>query len=955
MMKRRNWATLLGLGLFLGALLIVSALAAIPKPQSAGAVPTLMVLPPAQAAAALPTSSVPAPPAAPPVTEAPRAAADEPATTQPAEASSEPAEPVTAAPTWTPLVLPPALPAAAILAQPGVPLNPPAQPVTVPGQVVIRFAPNASQAERAAYLAQIGGTVMSEIAALDTVVVSVPAEVALAPLAGSPAVAQAEPDYLASALAAAPNDPLYPEQWALAAIGAPEAWAVRSSSAAPVTVAVIDSGICAGHPDLAGRIVAGYDFLDNDDLPQDTFGHGCAVSAIVAANANDGMGMAGVAPNARIMPLRVLDEHGIGPYSAVAAALVYAADHGAQVINLSLGGAAASSVLEDAVQYALNKGVAVVAAAGNGGATAPILYPAAYSPVIAVGAFDASGAPASFSSGGTSADVLAPGVNILSAALDGGYTRLNGTSFAAPYVAAAIALGYTPAGPGALLWLGAGEQPDAAVPTALPTGTAVDLAPYQALLDRASAEGTVRVIAALAVPFSPEAGLDAQAVQAQREQVAAAQASVMSAMSGQNAVVVAESQLWTIPYLALELDGAALVHLLNLPEVSGVEEDALLAPSLQSSVPVVEADDAWAAGYDGTGQTVAVLDTGAQADHPFLNGKVVSEACFSSQSGFTYTLCPFGGTAETGPGSASPAICVARGIGSGCSHGTHVSGIAAGSNGSVGGQPINGIARGANLIEIIVFSEVRNATTCGGPSTCALAYTSNIISGLQRTYDLRGAYSIASANISIGGGQFSGFCDTQSIKASIDQLKGVGIATVIASGNDSFTNSVSFPACVSSAVSVGATNDADVVASFSNSGPQLDLLAPGVAITSSVIGGGYESWGGTSMAAPHVAGAWAILNQCNPNATVDQVLAALVNTGQLVTDSRNGRVTPRIRIKAALDWLDANVGCTVPPTPTHTPTNTPVASNTPVATATNTPSPQPNRIINGTFSNGLAN
>lgn len=103
-----------------------------------------------------------------------------------------------------------------------------------------------------------------------------------------------------------------------------------------MTVAVIDSGICASHPDLAGRIVDGWDFLESDAVPQDDFGHGCSIAGVIAANMNDGIGIAGVALNAQIMPLRVLNASGVGSYSDVAAAIVYAADNGAQVINLSL-------------------------------------------------------------------------------------------------------------------------------------------------------------------------------------------------------------------------------------------------------------------------------------------------------------------------------------------------------------------------------------------------------------------------------------------------------------------------------------------------------------------------------------------------------------------------------------------------------------------------------------------
>lgn len=235
------------------------------------------------------------------------------------------------------------------------------------------------------------------------------------------------------------NDPRYPEQWALPAIGAPQAWGEMPADAPNVTVAVIDSGICASHPDLEGRILEGWDFVQNDSTPQDDFGHGCSVSGIIAANTNNGVGIAGVAPNAQIMPLRVLDSVGAGSYSNVASAIVYAADHDAQVINLSLGGASSSTTLENAVNYAIFKSVIVVAAAGNNG-TEGALYPAAYPDVIVVGSVDSNLQHSSFSNYGSQIDIWAPGRDILTTKRDGSYGLVSGTSFAAPYVAGAEAI-----------------------------------------------------------------------------------------------------------------------------------------------------------------------------------------------------------------------------------------------------------------------------------------------------------------------------------------------------------------------------------------------------------------------------------------------------------------------------------------------------------------------------------
>jgi thermitase len=311
----------------------------------------------------------------------------------------------------------------------------------IPDQVVIQFAPDATEAERTSYIQSLGGTVVNQIDALDTVVVTVSGEIAQEPLPESPAIAAAEPDYYVSALDLIPNDPSYSEQWALSAIGAPSAWEQMPADAPQVTVAVIDSGICASHLDLAGRILDGWDFIESDAVPQDDFGHGCSVSGVIAANMNDGLGIAGVAPNAQIMPLRVLNGSGVGSYSDVAAAIVYAADNGAKVINLSLGGSNPSSTLENAVNYAISKGTVVVAAAGNNG-TEGALYPAAYPDVIAVGSVDPDLKHSSFSNYGSQIDIWAPGRNILTTKRDGSYGLVSGTSFAAPYVAGAEAIKY---------------------------------------------------------------------------------------------------------------------------------------------------------------------------------------------------------------------------------------------------------------------------------------------------------------------------------------------------------------------------------------------------------------------------------------------------------------------------------------------------------------------------------
>ncbi|MBN8595701.1 MAG: S8 family serine peptidase [Anaerolineae bacterium] len=355
------------------------------------------------------------------------------------------------------------------------PQIPPVEPI--PQQIVVQFSPAASAEERLAYIASIGGTVVEQIESLNSMVVNVPVSTTAQSLPASAIVAASEPDYQVQAQGAfIPNDPVYPQQWALPAIGAPDAWGSMPANAARVTVAVIDSGVCLDHPDLQGRILPGWDYIDNDSVPQDTFGHGCGVAGIIAANLNDSIGMAGLAPNALILPLRVLNGSGIGAYSDLAAAIVRATDDGAQVINLSLGGAVNSTVLENAVNYAIARGVTVVAAAGNTGSE-QVLYPAAYAPVIAVGAVNAELQPASFSARGAGVDIWAPGQNILTTRLDGALAPGSGTSFAAPFVAGAVAVlvgvseTLTINFNGGMLWLDADNTPVTPTSDHYPTST----------------------------------------------------------------------------------------------------------------------------------------------------------------------------------------------------------------------------------------------------------------------------------------------------------------------------------------------------------------------------------------------------------------------------------------------------------------------------------------------------
>lgn len=283
-------------------------------------------------------------------------------------------------------------------------------------------------------------------------------DAALSALRSDPTVAYAEPAYKVKAfdlpatgfkgLGFNLNDPMYAQQYAPQIVHAPEAWSVTRG--AGVTVAVVDTGVDVTHPEFQGRIVPGYNATNHTDNAKDDNGHGTHVAGIVAAAANNGAGIVGIAPEAKVMPVKVLEADGSGSDAGVADGIVWAVDHGAQVINMSLGGPGESKVLADAVAYALSKGVAVLAAMGNDGSNEKS-YPAAYPGVLAVGATDNKDQAADFSQWGEWISVSAPGVQILSTfptyqcnlneyGFPKVYAVLDGTSMATPAVAGLAAL-----------------------------------------------------------------------------------------------------------------------------------------------------------------------------------------------------------------------------------------------------------------------------------------------------------------------------------------------------------------------------------------------------------------------------------------------------------------------------------------------------------------------------------
>ena len=263
----------------------------------------------------------------------------------------------------------------------------------------------------------------------------------VAAFSASPLVAAAEPNLIVSvARQPMPDDPLYQggNQWHLDMIGIEEAWAITTGSP-EVLVAVVDSGIKADHPDLAGKVVGGYDFVNERAEVVDDNGHGTMVASFITANTNNHQGLAGLAPETRLLAFKALDASGGGSHFDVARAIVAAANAGARVINLSLGGLVSTRITQIAADYAHARGAVVVAASGNDGTYQPN-FPAAGRGAIAVGATDRQDEVALFSQRGAHVAVVAPGSGVLGANRAGEQTVASGTSFSAPIVSGVVAL-----------------------------------------------------------------------------------------------------------------------------------------------------------------------------------------------------------------------------------------------------------------------------------------------------------------------------------------------------------------------------------------------------------------------------------------------------------------------------------------------------------------------------------
>lgn len=395
---------------------------------------------------------------------------------------------------------------------------------------------------------------------------------------------------------------------------------------------------------------------------------------------------------------------------------------------------------------------------------------------------------------------------------------------------------------------------------------------------------TVRVVVALQPP--PQ-GSD---VGIQTQEVDDRQTRVMESVPEPEFKVLHRFQ--RLAGLSGKVTAAGLDALLAQPEVFDVALDLPVEASIIESSALINADDVRQnLGITGAGVNVAVLDTGVDLTHPDLSPKIIAQHCFNRES------CPPNATDEGDNAQDENG------------HGTHVSGIIV----SQGNQSPAGIAPDAGLVAVRVLGA--NGT----------GFSSDVIAGIDWVVANQDSLNVSAINLSLGGGAYEGTCDeadanTMLYAAAADAARQAGITVFAASGNGAEANKMTTPACVSSVISVGNVYDTasgsinwgncvdelvtvDQVACSGNSSSSLDLLAPGVLISSTSLGGGQGAKSGTSMATPHVTAVAALLAQANANLTVDDIKTTLASTGVPVTDSRTGRVVPRIDALAAVSQV----------------------------------------------------
>ncbi len=447
---------------------------------------------------------------------------------------------------------------------------------------------------------------------------------------------------------------------------------------------------------------------------------------------------------------------------------------------------------------------------------------------------------------------------------------------------------------------------------------------YNRLKDIASKKGYVRVIVEMDVPdIGPLTAISTGFKTGNRDSNSAfIQAAFEADLALGNAISMTRNSVLyqlngkryqvnrtysTLPCVALIVTEDALEELKSLPEVLRITEDKpmplpetletreessdLSGPLLDNTLEIVGAQIAWGFGFAGEGWYVAVLDTGIRTTHEVFQGKHIVEHCFALGEDWYDKEngdCPNGKTEMAGPGSAAH-------YENQYGHGSHVAAVAAGND----HDTHFGVAKDANIMSIQVFSYFASE---GG----VLSWSSDQLKGLEHVYTLRNTYNIASVNMSLGSEEgYTDFCESSSRAQAVANLRAVGIATVIAAGNESHCNAVSDPACIPGAITVSGTDKQDNEYMSGNwHDAMVDLLAPAVSVRAAAGNGdsSYYSGSGTSNAAPHVAGAWAIMKQYDESMTIDDILTALQVTGIMITSHRcEGREPkPRFNIGYAI-------------------------------------------------------